>query len=103
MESEIYQLKAKDFMDEDFMDEDDIHEKLLDILSIHSTFDEHNPITFMILMTECKNELNDAQIKWCEDKIESLKKKNNSINRKWLKAIDNEITRLPLSEKQGNP
>jgi len=84
------------------MDEEEIHEKLLDISAIHSTFDENNAITFMILLSECKDKMNDEQIKWCEKKIESLKKKNNSINNKWIKAIDNEITRLPLSEKIDN-
>jgi cob(I)alamin adenosyltransferase len=86
----------------DFMDEEEIHEKLLDISAIHSTFDEDNAITFMILLSECKDKMNDEQIKWCEKKIESLKKKKNSINNKWLKAIDNEITRMPLSEKIDN-
>jgi len=86
----------------DFMDEEEIHEKLLDISAIHSTFDENNAITFMILLSECKDKMNDEQIKWCEKKIESLKKKTNSINNKWLKAIDNEITRMPLSEKMDN-
>ena len=87
---------------QDSMDEEEIHEKLLDISAIHSTFDENNAITFMILLSECKDKLNEAQIKWVEDKIQSLKKKNNSINNKWIKAIDNEITRLPLSEKIHN-
>lgn len=87
---------------QDFMDEEEIHEKLLDISAIHSTFDENNAITYMILMSECKDKMNDEQIKWCEKKIESLKKKQNSINNKWLKAIDNEITRMPLSEKIDN-
>lgn len=86
----------------DYMDEEEIHEKLLDISAIHSTFDEDNAITFMILLSECKEKMNEAQIKWCENKIESLKKKKNSINNKWLKAIDNEITRMPLSEKIDN-
>jgi cob(I)alamin adenosyltransferase len=86
----------------DYMDEEEIHEKLLDISAIHSTFDEDNAITFMILLSECKDKMNDEQIKWCEKKIESLKKKKNSINNKWLKAIDNEITRMPLSEKIDN-
>ncbi len=101
MESE-----AKDFIRVEhtspFMDEEEIHEKLLDISAIHSTFDEDNAITFMILLSECKDKMNDEQIKWCEKKIESLKKKKNSINNKWLKAIDNEITRMPLSEKIDN-
>jgi len=87
---------------QDYMDEEEIHEKLLDISAIHSTFDENNAITFMILLSECKDKLNEAQIKWVEDKIQSLKKKNNSINNKWIKAIDNEITLLPLSEKIHN-
>jgi len=87
---------------QDYMDEEEIHEKLLDISAIHNTFDENNAITFMILLSECKDKLNEAQIKWVEDKIQSLKKKNNSINNKWIKAIDNEITRLPLSEKIHN-
>jgi len=83
------------------MDEDDIKQKLEEIGAIHSTFDENNPITFVIFLTENRADLNPEQIKWVEDEIERLKKKMKKTQSKWLKAIDNEISRLPLEQKIG--
>ena len=84
-----------------FMDEDDIKQKLEEIASIHSTFDENNPITFVIFLTENRAVLNPEQIIWVEKEIERLKKKQKKMQSRWLKAIDNEISRLPLDQKIG--
>jgi len=83
------------------MDEEDIKQKLLEINAIHATFDEQNPITFVIFLTENREQLNDEQIKWVETEIQRLKKLKAKIEDKWIKAIDNEITRLPLEQKIG--
>jgi len=83
------------------MDEDDIKQKLEEINAIHPTFDEHNPITFVIFLTENRADLNPEQIKWVENEIEKLKRKQKKTQSKWLKAIDNEISRLPLEQKIG--
>jgi cob(I)alamin adenosyltransferase len=84
------------------MDEDDIKQKLEEINAIHATFDDQNPITFIIFLTENRDELNEDQIKWVESEIERLKKKSKKTQSKWIKAIDNEITRLPLDQKIGD-
>jgi cob(I)alamin adenosyltransferase len=83
------------------MDEEDIKQKLEEINAIHATFDENNPITFVIFLTENRADLNPEQIKWVENEIEKLKKKVKKTQSKWLKAIDNEISRLPLEQKIG--
>ena len=83
------------------MDEDDIKQKLEDIHAIHSTFDENNPITFVIFLTENRADLTEEQIKWCEAEIDRLKKIQKKMQSKWIKAIDNEISRLPLEQKIG--
>ena len=83
------------------MDEEDIKQKLLEINAIHATFDEQNPITFVIFLTENRDQLNDEQIKYVETEIQRLKKLKAKIEDKWIKAIDNEITRLPLEQKIG--
>jgi cob(I)alamin adenosyltransferase len=83
------------------LDEEDIRYKLEEINTIHSTFDDQNPITFIILLTQNREELNEEQIKYIESEIERLKRKQNKTNSKWLKAIDNEISRLPLKDKIG--
>jgi hypothetical protein len=83
------------------MDEDDIKQKLEEINAIHATFDEQNPITFVIFLTENREELNEDQIKWVESEIERLKRKQIKTQSKWIKAIDNEISRLPLDQKIG--
>ena len=51
------------------MDEDDIEEKLIQISEIHSSFTHHNPLTYIIFLDECKNELSEEQIKYCNEKI----------------------------------
>ena len=84
-----------------FMDEDDIKQKLEEFNAIHATFDDQNPITFVIFLTENRDELNEDQIKWVESEIQRLKKKAKKTQSKWIKAIDNEITRLPLDQKIG--
>jgi cob(I)alamin adenosyltransferase len=83
------------------MDEEDIKQKLEEINSIHATFDDQNPITFVIFLTENRDELNQEQIKWVESEIERLKKKAKKTQSKWIKAIDNEISRMPLENKIG--
>lgn len=83
------------------MDEDDIKQKLLEINAIHPTFDENNPITFVIFLTENRDELNEEQIKWVENEIQRVKKQQQKIQSKWIKAIDNEISRMPLEQKIG--
>lgn len=84
-----------------FMEEEEIKQKLLEINAIHSTFDENNPITFVIFLTENREDLSQEQIKWVESEIERLKKLQRKIQSKWIKAIDNEISRMPLQEKIG--
>jgi cob(I)alamin adenosyltransferase len=83
------------------MDEEDIKQKLEEINAIHATFDDQNPITFVIFLTENRDELNQEQIKWVESEIERLKKKAKKTQSKWIKAIDNEISRMPLENKIG--
>lgn len=83
------------------MDEDDIKDKLLEINAIHTTFTDENPLTFIIFLNENKDLLNDLQVKWCEDKIKELTKKQSRTYKKWTDKIDNEISRLPISEKIG--
>ena len=55
----------------------------------------------MIFLTENRDELNQEQIKWVESEIERLKKKAKKTQSKWIKAIDNEISRMPLENKIG--
>ena len=83
------------------MDDEDIKQKLEEINAIHATFDDQNPITFVIFLTENRDELNQEQIKWVESEIERLKKKAKKTQSKWIKAIDNEISRMPLENKIG--
>ena len=80
-------------------DEETIQDFLLQINSLHHTFDEKNPITYQVLLAEFGTELNEEQKTWCKDEMRRLTIKQNQINKKILEQIDNEITRLPLSEK----
>ena len=80
-------------------DEETIQDFLLQIQSLHHTFDENNAITYQVLLAEFGEQLNKEQKQWCRDEMRRLTIKQNEINKKILQQIDNEITRLPLSEK----
>jgi len=80
-------------------DEETIQDFLIQIHSLHHTFDENNAITYQVLLAEFGEQLNEDQKTWCRDEMRRLNIKQNEINKKILQQIDNEITRLPLSEK----
>jgi hypothetical protein len=81
------------------MDTEEINEALILINSFHHTFDEKNPITYQILMTEYKEQLSSEQIVWIRDRIQHYQKIKAKTDKKIMEYIDNEISRLPLSEK----
>lgn len=72
---------------------------LSQIQSLHYSFNEENPITYQVLLCEFGDKLNEEQKTWCRTEMRRITEKNNAINKKLLEQIDNEITRLPLSEK----
>ena len=80
-------------------DTEQIQEFLLEINSLHHTFDEENAITYQVLLAEFGDKLNEEQKNWCRNEMKRLTDKQNAINRKIMSQIDNEISRLPLSEK----
>lgn len=81
------------------MDEEDIEQRLEEISQIHASFNHLNPMTYIIFLDECKDDLSEEQIKYCNEKIEKLKKKQNKVFKSVIDQIDNEISRLPLLEK----
>lgn len=72
---------------------------LYEINAFHKSLDEHNPMTFTILLEQYYNKLSDDQIVMIKDKIENLLKiqnTNNEINRS---RIDTTVASIPLLEK----
>ena len=80
-------------------DESLIEDFLLQINSLHHTFNEENPITYQVLLAEFGEQLNEEQKDWCRVEMKRLTNKQNAINKKMLEYMDNEISRLPISEK----
>jgi len=80
-------------------DELSIQNFLLEINSLHHTFNEENPITYQVLLAEFGEQLNEEQRQWCRNEMRRLSIKQNAINKKMLEYMDNEISRLPISEK----
>ena len=80
-------------------DESLIEDFLLQINSLHHTFNEENPITYQVLLVEFGEQLNEEQKEWCRVEMKRLSNKQNAINKKMLEYMDNEISRLPISEK----
>ena len=80
-------------------DESLIEDFLIQINSLHHTFNEENPITYQVLLAEFGEQLNEEQREWCRVEMRRLTIKQNAINKKMLEYMDNEISRLPISEK----
>jgi len=76
-----------------------IQDFLLQINSLHHTFNEENPITYQVLLAEFGDQLNELQKQWCRDEMRRLTIKQTAINQKMLQYMDNEISRLPITEK----
>ncbi len=76
-----------------------IQDFLLQINSLHHTFNEENPITYQVLLAEFGDQLNELQKQWCRDEMRRLTIKQTAINQKMLEYMDNEISRLPITEK----
>jgi hypothetical protein len=84
------------------MDEFDIETELLEIATIHESFDTENPVTYILLLQRCNDRLNQQQKDFINDEIERLKKKQEKIAQKWLDKFTNPISREPLLAKIPN-
>jgi len=79
------------------MDEDEIQDELLKIYGIHESFNSANPLTFVIFYEENKDNLNDDQKEWVQNRIKKLIKKQRDINNKILDKMDKEENRVPAN------
>jgi hypothetical protein len=81
------------------LDDFEIEAELLEIQSIHESFDTENPITYSLLLERCKERLNEAQKNYINNQIKRLKMKQIKISHKWLEKFSDPISRVPLLEK----
>jgi hypothetical protein len=79
------------------MDEFEVEAALIEINSLHDSFDTANPITFCLLLSMYGNKLNDEQKEFIKAEINRLKEREHAMARKWLEKMG-EISRLPLAE-----
>lgn len=79
------------------MDEFEVEAALIEISAIHESFDATNPITYSLLLSFYGDKLNDEQKEFINSEIERLKKRDNSIVKKWLEKMG-DMARLPLTE-----
>jgi hypothetical protein len=81
------------------MDDLEIETELLEIQSIHESFNTDNPLTYAILLQRCKDKMNEDQIKYIEGEIERLKKREHKIGYKILEKFSDPLSREPLVAK----
>ena len=81
------------------MTEFDIYEELQKINSLHHSLDEKNIMTYCILLESNRNRFSDAQIKWINDRIDSLQERQRQALENSLQNVDVELSKSPLSDK----
>ena len=81
------------------MDTQDMETAFLEIQTLHTSFDEDNPITYEILLTEYGDKLTEDQKKYIKEVQAQKIEKKRAIERKILQYIDNETSRAPLLTK----
>jgi len=81
------------------MDSIDIETAFLEIQTLHTSFDEDNPITYQILLTEYGDKLTEDQKKFIKEIQAQKIEKKRAIERKIMEYIDNEVSRAPLLSK----
>jgi putative heme iron utilization protein len=81
------------------MDSIDIETAFLEIQTLHTSFDEDNPVTYQILLTEYGDKLTEDQKKFIKEIQAQKIEKKRAIERKIMEYIDNEVSRAPLLSK----
>jgi hypothetical protein len=81
------------------MDAQDIENAFLEIQTLHTSFDEDNPITYEILLAEYGDKLTEDQKKYIKEVQSQKIEKKKAIEKKIMAYIDNEISRMPLLSK----
>lgn len=81
------------------MEEFEIEFELDLIREIHPSFDEENPITYVLFLERNKEKLNEKQIELFEEEIKRLKKKQEFYTKKMLEKFTDPLSRVPLLEK----
>jgi len=81
------------------MDELDIYEELQKINALHHSLDEKNVMTYCILRESNRARFSEAQIKWINDRIDSLHERQRQAFENSLQNIDAELAKSPLSDK----
>jgi len=84
------------------MDEFDIQEELLKINAIHSSLNENNMMTFVILLETNRTRFNENQIIWIENRINKLEKKEQIKINNSLKHLDIELLTKSILEKSSD-
>jgi hypothetical protein len=84
------------------MDELDIQEELLKINAIHSSLNENNIMTFVILLETNRKRFNEHQIIWIENRIDKLHEKERVKFENSLEHLDIELLKKPLLDKSSD-
>jgi Asp-tRNA(Asn)/Glu-tRNA(Gln) amidotransferase B subunit len=79
--------------------EEDINEYFESIVSLHSTFTETNPITYQVLLIEYGDKLTQEQKDYVIKQRDFYSQKHKETYAEIMKYIDNDISRLPLTDK----
>lgn len=80
----------------------EVNEELKKVNAIHSSLDETNPMTFVILLETNRTRFNQAQILWIEEMIRILVEKQKNRVEKTLEGIDVDLAKMPILEKSDS-
>lgn len=73
--------------------------ELAKIQNIHESFDETNPITYIIFIETHRSKLSPQQIQMLEDRITSLSHQEGCKLHKFMESTDYDLLTTPLMEK----
>lgn len=81
------------------MDSFQITEELQKINAIHSSLDEHNPITYVILRETNRKYFTPSQIQWLDQQIDRLHERSRRSFEQSLENVDVELAKESILNK----
>lgn len=81
------------------MDSFQITEELQKINAIHSSLDEHNPMTYIILRETNRKHFTPSQIQWLDQQIDRLHERSRRSFEQSLENVDVELCKESILNK----
>ena len=83
------------------MQEEEIEQSFSEILALHHTLGEENPLTYAIFLAENADRLSPEQKEFLKARARIAAEKQSRISKLIMDKMDNEISRMSVIEKVG--